>query len=53
MSQEHDSDHSWLHMELSDPMRARQMVDRLIRKFNLTHSAKLYCYNEGRRYSIR
>jgi hypothetical protein len=52
-SQEHDSDICLLHVELSEPVRARHMVDRLLRKFDLGNSAKLYSYNEGRRYSIR
>jgi hypothetical protein len=51
ISQEQDSGVCLLHMELTEPVRARYMVDRLIRKFSLTSTAKLYSYNEGRRYS--
>jgi hypothetical protein len=53
ISQERESDVCLLHVELSEPVRARHMVDRLVRKFGLTNTAKLYSYNEGRRYSIR
>jgi hypothetical protein len=52
ISQEHESDVYLLHVELSEPVRARHMMDRLVRKFGLANSAKLFAYNEGRRYSI-
>jgi hypothetical protein len=50
---EQDSDVCLLHVELSEPVRARHLVDRLVRKFGLANTAKLYLYNEGRRYSVR
>lgn len=51
-SQERDADTCLLHVEANDPVRARHMVDRLIRRFGLVKSANLYLYNEGRRYSV-
>ncbi|GEM_PF-4919915 len=49
-SQEEDSGEHLIHIEFSEKARARYMVDRLIRKFDLTNCSKLYHYNEGRRY---
>jgi hypothetical protein len=45
-----DGNTSLLHIELLEPPRAGYMVDRLIRRFKLAKIAKLYSYNDGRRY---